>query len=337
MKLDNVLGAGIGKKVFRDENGILLTSGEACITVLVSRKLPESALDPAQIIPRAYGTGGYQIKTDVVESGEIRAIRPIPVSQMAAFEVDPKKRHRPAMPGISIGHYKITAGTFGAVVLDENNLPRILSNNHVLANSNDAEEHDPIYQPGPHDGGTADDLIGFLDRFVPILFSTDTPTCPIATGIAKVLNFVARAVGASHRLKVEKQQDNENYVDAAIARPISDDKIVPEIMNIGIPKGVREAQLGDVVKKMGRTTGYTEDTLTITGLTVRVSYGGDKVATFKNQNGSGPMSAGGDSGSLILDADDNAVGLLYAGSDQMTIWTPIHLVQQHLKVQVVTA
>jgi hypothetical protein len=254
------------------------------------------------------------------------------------LELDPTKKYRPAIPGTSIGHYKITAGTFGAVVIDEETEEEcIMSNNHVLANSNDAEEHDPIYQPGPHDGGTADDLIGFLARFVPIQFSTDTPTCPIATGIAKALNFLARVVGASHRLKVEKQADTDNYVDAAIARPKEDWNITPEIMNIGLPQGVREAQLGDFVKKMGRTTGYTEDTLNIVDLMVQVSYGEGKIATFRNQNGSGPMSAGGDSGSLILDMDSYAVGLLFAGSDQMTIWTPIHLVQQYLKVKLVTA
>ncbi|KKM17854.1 hypothetical protein LCGC14_1671630, partial [marine sediment metagenome] len=282
--------------------------------------------------------GLFNFNTDVIEVGEIKAIRPIPISRMAAMELDPTKKYRPAIPGTSIGHYKITAGTFGAVVIDDITLERrILSNNHVLANSNDAEEHDPIYQPGPHDGGDADDLIGFLDRFVPIKFSTDIPTCPIAIGIAKVLNFLSRAVGASHRLKVEKQQETDNYVDAAIARPTTDSLIKPEIMNIGIPQGVRDAQLDDAVRKMGRTTGYTEDTLNIVGLTVQISYGEDKVAIFKNQNGSGPMSAGGDSGSLILDMDNFAVGLLYAGSDQMTIWTPIRLVQQYLKVKLVTA
>ena len=43
---------------------------------------------------------------------------------------------RPARPGVSIGHYKGGAGTFGAVVYSTaNNEPLILSNNHVLANS----------------------------------------------------------------------------------------------------------------------------------------------------------------------------------------------------------
>lgn len=339
MKLDNVVGAGLGKKISRDPvTGVVVKSTETCITVLVSRKLPKEALDLKQMIPRRFGYGGVRLRTDVIEVGEIRAIRPIPMNVAADSGLDPTKKYRPAIPGTSIGHYKITAGTFGAVVIDEETEEEcIMSNNHVLANSNDAEEHDPIYQPGPHDGGDADDLIGFLDRFVPILFSTDTPTCPIATGIAKALNFLARAVGASHRLNVEKQQEAYNYVDAAIARPTTDSLITSEIMNIGIPQGVREAQLGDAVKKMGRTTGYTEDTLNIVGLTVQVAYGEGKVATFRGQNGSGSMSAGGDSGSLILDADNNAVGLLYAGSDQMTIWTPIQLVQQYLKVKLVTA
>ncbi len=45
--------------------------------------------------------------------------------------------------------------------------------------------------------------------------------------------------------------------------------------------------------------------------TVDVGYGGGKVARFTDQIITTPMSAGGDSGSLILSAEDNqAVGLL---------------------------
>ncbi len=39
-------------------------------------------------------------------------------------------------PGGSCGHYNISAGTLGGFVEDEDNY-YILSNNHVLANSND--------------------------------------------------------------------------------------------------------------------------------------------------------------------------------------------------------
>ena len=74
------------------------------------------------------------------------------------------------MPGISIGHYSITAGTFGAVVRDAaTNARLILSNNHVLANSNSGSKGDTILQPGRYDGGKdPQDRIAELERFVTI-------------------------------------------------------------------------------------------------------------------------------------------------------------------------
>src|SRR6266550_4000824 len=51
---------------------------------------------------------------------------------------DPTKRQRPAPMGFSVGHPAITAGSIGARVADGSGNLYILSNNHVLANSNDA-------------------------------------------------------------------------------------------------------------------------------------------------------------------------------------------------------
>jgi hypothetical protein len=66
--------------------------------------------------------------------------------------------------------------------------------------------------------------------------------------------------------------------------------------------------------------------------TVDISYG-NKVARFDNQLISTAMSAPGDSGSLLV-AEDSllAVGLLFAGSDQVTIYNPIQVVLDRLKV-----
>jgi hypothetical protein len=44
------------------------------------------------------------------------------------------------------------------------------------------------------------------------------------------------------------------------------------------------------------------------------------------------MSQGGDSGSLLVDGEgDKAVGLLFAGSDEVTIHNPIGFVKDALK------
>src|SRR3546814_20460298 len=85
------------------------------------------------------------------------------------------RSERLARSGISIGHAAITAGTLGGLVRDrETGAVAILSNNHVLANSNQGTAGDAILQPGPADGGTdPGDRIATLARFVEIDFTAD--------------------------------------------------------------------------------------------------------------------------------------------------------------------
>src|SRR5262245_55388908 len=85
---------------------------------------------------------------------------------------DPTQRQRPAPAGYSVGHPQVTAGTIGARVRDALGRVYILSNNHVLANSNNAQLGDPAYQPGVFDGGTAADQIATLSDFQTITFTT---------------------------------------------------------------------------------------------------------------------------------------------------------------------
>lgn len=315
LALPNVVGAGLGIK-----------NRQVSVTVLVSKKLPVSALRNSEIVPmlHALGSERYPIyRTDVIQVGEI-----------VAQQVDPKLRHRPAFPGCSIGHYKVSAGTLGAVVRDKDTkYMRILSNNHIMANSNDAANGDGIYQPGTYDGGKAIDLIALLDRWVPINMTVDLPTCSTAKGVATAINILARLARSSHRLKAIKTQALTNKVDAAIAMPVEESQIDPEIANIGKVAGTRAPLLGMLVQKMGRTTGYTEGDIRVVGATVNVNYGEGRMALFENQFITGPMSAPGDSGSLILDMDNNAVGLLFAGSEQVTIYNPIYAVLAALNIE----
>ena len=79
-----------------------------------------------------------------------------------------KERARPLKIGISIGHYKITAGTLGGFVRSrDDGSVLILSNNHVLANENKGKKGDAVLQPGADDGGrNPEDKVGELLRFV---------------------------------------------------------------------------------------------------------------------------------------------------------------------------
>lgn len=210
----------------------------------------------------------------------------------------------------------------------------ILSNNHVLANSNQGQPGDAILQPGPHDGGTIGDQIATLEAFVPINFGIDIPTCPIATGMASISNWMARLVGSRHRLQAFRENPEMNRVDAAIARPISADLVEKRILEIGVPQGVGEGTLSLKIRKSGRTTGLTSGEITQVDATVQVGYGLGKMATFTDQLMAGPMSSGGDSGSAVLDESDRVVGLLFAGSDSVTIINRIQNVVEALDVNI---
>lgn len=332
----NVVGVAVGNKNL---------AGEPSVVVLVSQKKPMAALTAQDVIPDTING----VKTDVLEIGYPRAYD------------SPTGRFRPIPCGVSIGHYKITAGTLGTLVTDTQTGEKlILSNNHVLANSNDGLVGDPILQPGPIDGGqNPGDIVARLERFVQIRYvdDPDTPTptppggggttpggCDVLTAVVALINAIAAALGSQQRVApttTTKQQAVDataqtptNEVDCALAKPIDPSQFTGEILGIGAVSGTKPAAIGMKVRKSGRTTGYTEGTINLLNATVNVAYG-SRTARFTGQIITTPMSQGGDSGSLIVDGTENkAVGLLFAGSNLSTIFNPIDRVLAALKVTI---
>jgi hypothetical protein len=234
------------------------------------------------------------------------------VTGMFTPRVDRTARARPAPVGFSVGHPDITAGTLGARVTDGTNV-YILSNNHVIANSNNASIGDPILQPGAFDGGSQPgDVIGTLYDFQPISFSSN------------------------------------NTMDAAIAivDPNDVSGSTPAGEAYGAPgTGIRTASVGLSVQKYGRTTGHTTGTVAETNVTVSVCFVTRgpfqcaQAATFVGQISisDGSFSAGGDSGSLIVEggsSNPRSVGLLFAGSSTRTLANPIGAVLDRFGVTI---
>jgi hypothetical protein len=315
LQLPNVCGIGVGYRIAAGD-----TTGELSIMVLVRQKIPAAGLTAEALAPQEVGG----VRTDVLEVGDIRP------------QQSPTDRLRPALGGVSVGHYKVTAGTLGCVVRDRATGARlILSNNHILANINHASPGDAILQPGAADGGTVEnDTFARLERFQPINFGTQPATCDLATAFVDAINLVTSLVGSSHQVGTFKANPNAaNLVDAAIARPVDDADIKDEILGIGRVTGIQTAELGMSVRKSGRTTGLTGGRITVLDATVNVNYGAGRSATFDDQLVTGPMSQGGDSGSLLVAGDsNNAVGFLFAGSNESTIHHPIQAVLDSLEV-----
>ncbi len=320
MTRSNVVGVGVGYKETSD--GI---TNDLAVVVNVARKVPVAQLTESDKVPRNLNG----VKTDVVETGRFLA------GQVTAQAQSTKDRWRPIIPpGVSMGHIDITAGTFGCLVRRGDEI-FILSNNHVLANVNNAQPGDAIIQPGRYDGGSLTDQVATLAEFIPIDFGGDSPSCGIATSIENLLNIAAKVLGSSHRMMAYQTSPGENLVDAALARPQDPNQFTSEIFRIGAPKGAAKATLGTNVQKTGRTTDHTSGRITQIDVTTSVDYGG-RVATFTGQLMAGGMSEGGDSGSAVLDEDKNVVGLLFAGSPQATLMNPIQPVLELLNVEIVT-
>lgn len=314
IKKQNVVATGIGYKISNGEK-----TDELAIICSVDTKKPLSKLSAADQIP--FQLNG--ITTDVVSTGPITVFQ----NRMGRF--------RPAPGGVSIGHYQITAGTLGCLV-QKNGVQYILSNNHVLANSNEASAGDSILQPGPHDGGQRPgDEIAKLSEFIPIRFESDgngEAPCPLAGAVTTSLNKLASAIGSKTRLRQYRITAENNKVDCAIAEPNNPDNVSNDILEIGSINNIAEGVLGMDIKKSGRTTGLTEGTIEQVDVTARVNFGANKVAVFEDQLLAGSMSQGGDSGSAVLDEDNNLIGLLFAGSSSTTIINRIQNVFSALNV-----
>ncbi|MHB1126065.1 MAG: chymotrypsin family serine protease [Bacillota bacterium] len=319
LSLQNVIGVGIGYKEVKG-----CKTNELAIKVLVSKKLPLLRLDRRQLVPAKID----RITTDVVEVGSFRLF-------------GRTSRERPATPGLSLGHYAITAGTFGAVVKDKTTgEPLILSNNHVLANATNGQDGrsaagDAILQPGVYDGGRLEeDIIARLERFVPLRRAVEESKCPWAAAAVKAGNAMVHSLKPNYMLTLEKKVPFANLVDAAVARPVNPQIIEAQILELGEVAGMAEASLGMEVIKSGRTSGVTRGSVEAVEVTMQVLVDQNEICIFSEQIMTNMASRPGDSGSLVIDKYSRALGLLFAGSEGYTAFNRIQRVTELLHINI---
>ena len=251
-----------------------LNTLEPCIHVLVENKVSNKYLSSNNIIPKSY----MGIKTDVIEVG---------TPKICSGDAIPEKlRPLESGCGISIGD-DMETGTLGCIVKKAGKYTTqyfILSNNHVLADINKAPLGIPIIQPSKeYNSNTSQNVVAHLSTFIPL------------------------------KLK-DGDEELINHVDCAIAKIIRKTFVSNKIYDVGEITGVAESSLNLNVKKVGCVTGLTEGSINTIGASLKIDFDTNGVLLFIDQIIAELDSSAGDSGSIVLNEDNQAIGLLFANS-----------------------
>ncbi len=206
--------------------------------------------------------------------------------------------------GISGANTNLTgqSGTIGYFCRRKSKLPRqcptlMLSNTHVFADMRKGivDDTDLIMQPSPGEPGS-NRPVGMLVDFAPVDFYSDI--------------------------------NEPNHIDAAVAKLWGPQQHKPLLPMIGPVKGyvrTMDIEIGETVCKVGRTTCLTSGDIFSVFFDVWIQYDRTRQsAFFQNQllirpalPGSGPFVAKGDSGALLIDKEQRAIGLIFGGTSEI--------------------
>jgi len=238
-----------------------------------------------------------------------KMLPPAPVQVAAAQRVEgagiPQKKYRPVQPGVSAGSVESSAGTICCLVRDKagSRNQYFLSSEHVFA----GEPGVGIVQPSPFDGGSAP-----RDQ------------------IARVARTVKPDVNA------------ENRIAGALAAITENTPVNPDCFAIGAFAGVADVSSGEQVTLVGRTSGVSEGQVIAVDSVTSIWLGeANQGVMFSGlivcqKADGGSFSDSGDSGAPVVNARNELVGMLYAGSVSESMVIPIKPILDHFDVELVT-
>jgi hypothetical protein len=293
-----VIGVDIGEKYTAGR-----PTGKAAIVVYVCAKGPQH---PQQIPAQVDG-----VPTDVVAESIV-----LHRARLSQAEPVVAERHPVLRGGISIGPARsfrvvppeveqageyVIAGTLGAFVTTKTEPRKVLglTTFHVGCVDDSWSVGDEFLHPSRVDGGIPGaDQVAVLDRAA-----------------------LAGAVSAAG-LKMGQ-------------RPFR-----AEVLDIGAITGTAKATIGSTVRKYGRTTGLTHGMVASTDVTLKLDFGdGLGTRTLRDQirvQSAERFGDHGDSGAVLVDADNRVVGLYVAGSGSTGFANPIEPVLRQLDVELLT-
>lgn len=260
---------------FRMQNGKL--TDEICVNIQVEKKIPRHLLKDDEVIPARMG----DITVNVTEKPTyILHDLVIPIK-----EAENKKEYRPLKGGSQItnglqsppGSGLVSVGTLGCMVhlpIKKYPFNALLSNYHVMY---------------AHGGG-----------------------------VGQAIGQPSLSSGTVGKVHGGKEWGTE--VDIALASLAEGVACTNEVLVIGTLTGFGDAYVGQYVQKYGRTTEHTEGQITNVNIWVDsdppiVVYLGLEIKQgYPEINPTGKFSDHGDSGSVIVNADNKVVGLLWGGN-----------------------
>jgi hypothetical protein len=302
------LRPGFSRTIHAVGLGMLAGSDEYCIQVFISDVNEELWIGAgAATLPNRYrGVPVVFIEMPIAGFLSDTALSPVPAEQ---YPNGIREHQEVIIGGISGANTNLTgqSGTIGYFCTRKSKLLRrkdvhLLSNSHVFADLRRAkvDDSDLIMQPSPGEPAS-NRPIGALVNFSPLRFDGDVK--------------------------------EPNHIDAAIAKLWGPQQHKPVIPMIGAVTGhvaKQDVEIGEAVRKFGRTTGYTEGHIFSIYLDIWIRY--DRTgqsAFFANQLLIEPtlpsfkkFVAKGDSGSLVVDSKQYAIGLIFAGMSEATASMP---------------
>lgn len=268
-----------------------------CLRIYVQSKRERDYVSPAAFVPECFGG----IKTDIIEVGLLgRAGKPGQTRDNEPGKgVGPGSsiRLKTIRPNVDQG----AGGTLGAVVKDAHNNNYILSCNHVLA----------VNGRVPLEG---------------------------ASIVTPALSNTPHKIADPSKWFIPLEDGTSNCVDCAIV-PAGND-VVPNFRTttLDAKDPIGEADRGQKVQKDGAVTGLTHGTIVDLNADLFVQY---RFGAFLLRDqiiidgGDGnDFAADGDSGTVVVNAEHQAVGLVFAEAGRFAVACPLADVFEQLSALV---
>ncbi len=298
------LRSGFSRNIHAIGVGKLNQGGEYCIQFFVSDPNAEMWDGSGRAALAASYRGVPLTLIEMPQAGFLGATALQVEAQAHQFKEGIREHQEVIIGGISGANLNLTgeSGTIGYFCTRRSKLPRrkevhLLSNSHVFADlrKTEIDDGDLIMQPSPGEP------------------ANNRP-------IGSLVNF--------SRLTFAGEVKNPNHIDAAIARLWGPQQHKPLLPMIGSVTGYtqkRDVEIGEAARKFGRTTGYTEGRIFSIYLDIWIRYDRTGASAFFQDQflveparpGFTKFVAKGDSGSLVVDAKQHALGLIFGGMSEL--------------------